>query len=82
MTYLIRANETTSTTVSFDLTIRIQAVPWADVSIDGPNGKALGQTPLSNVTIPAGSLLVFQNPSFSEKRVRVSDEKPIVVRFP
>jgi hypothetical protein len=82
-TYVIRANETTRTTVSFDLTVQINAFPWAQVAIEGPEGRALGQTPLSNVVVPVGSMLVFQNPNFPEKRHRVSGmDTAIQVRFP
>jgi len=81
--YMIRPNETTSAIVSFDVKIRIQAQPWAEVTIDGPEGKDLGQTPLSNILVPAGSWLVFKHPSFPEKRERVSGEKEsIAVQFP
>jgi hypothetical protein len=82
-TYLIRPNETSRATVSFDLTLQINAFPWAQVTIEGPEGRALGQTPLSNVPVPAGSVLVFQNPNFPEKRMRVSGkDTAIQVRFP
>jgi len=82
-TYVIRANEATRTTVSFDLTVQINAFPWAQVAIEGPEGRALGQTPLSNVVVPVGSMLVFQNPNFPEKRHRVSGmDTAIQVRFP
>lgn len=80
--YIIRANETSKTSVAFDVTIRINASPWAQVSIEGPEGRALGETPLSNVLVPAGSVLVFQFPGFPEQRVRVTGKNPVSVHFP
>src|SRR5262249_35859239 len=74
VSHSIKSNETTRATIGFESTVQINARPWAEVSIEGPQGKDLGQTPLSNVTVPVGGSLVFRNPSFPEKRYRVTSK--------
>jgi len=82
-TYAVRSNEAATATVSFDVTIQINARPWAQVFIDGIQPRALGQTPLSDVRVSVGNVLVFRHPSFPEKRVRVTGGEPsILVVFP
>jgi hypothetical protein len=50
--------------------ISVNAVPWADVSIDG---ASVGQTPLANVTLPLGThTVVFRNPDLGERRQTVT----------
>ena len=45
--------------------LSINALPWADVLIDG---KAAGQTPLANLSVPIGEHeIVFRNPQFPEQ---------------
>ena len=81
--YIFRSNETTATTIVFEVNLRINARPWAQVSIEGPQGRTLGQTPLSNITVAAGSVLVFQNPNFPEKKHRVTGtDSTIQLSFP
>jgi PEGA domain len=47
-------------------TVSINAVPWADVWIDG---NSLGQTPLGNVSISLGEHeIVFRHPELGERR--------------
>ncbi|HZP48739.1 MAG TPA: PEGA domain-containing protein [Vicinamibacterales bacterium] len=47
-------------------TLSLNARPWADVTIDG---EAVGQTPLSNVSIGIGAhQVVFRHPQFGERR--------------
>ena len=49
--------------------ISINAVPWADVLIDG---TAAGQTPLANLSLPIGSHeITFRHPQFGEKKQTV-----------
>ena len=51
----------------------INAVPWADVWIDGAH---IGETPLANLSVPIGQHEVsFRHPSFAEQR------KTTVVRY-
>ena len=45
VTHVIHSNETTKATISFDIGLRINSKPWAEVSVDGVDKKALGQTP-------------------------------------
>ena len=46
--------------------LNINAMPWADVSIDG---KSLGVTPLGNVSVPIGSHeIVFRHPQLGERK--------------
>ena len=81
--YTIKSNETIERTIVFEVSLRIQARPWAEVSIEGPQGKMLGQTPLSDITVAAGSVLVFQNPNFPEKKHRVTGtDSTIQLSFP
>jgi hypothetical protein len=45
--------------------LSINAMPWADVLIDG---KAVGQTPLANLSVAIGEHeIVFRNPQFPEQ---------------
>jgi hypothetical protein len=83
VTYAIKANETTTTMVTFDVPLQINARPWAQVSIDGAQRRSLGQTPLSDVRVPIGTLLIFENPNFPGKSYRVTGkETEIRITFP
>jgi hypothetical protein len=70
----IKANETTSASVTFQATVQINAKPWAQVFLDGSPRRALGQTPLSGVNVPVGGVLVFENPNFTPKTYRITDK--------
>jgi len=53
--------------------LNVNAVPWADVWIDG---KRIGETPLANVAIPIGEHeIVFRHPTLAEQR------RTVMVRF-
>jgi hypothetical protein len=83
VTHVIKANETTTTMVTFEVPLQINARPWAQVSIDGPQRRSLGQTPLSDVRVPIGSLLIFENPNFPGKSYRVTGrETEVRITFP
>ncbi len=83
VTHVIKANETTTAMVTFDVPLQINARPWAQVSIDGPQRRSLGQTPLSDVRVPIGSVLIFENPNFPGKSYRVTGrETEIRMTFP
>jgi len=83
VSHVLKPGETTAATIAFDVTLQINARPWAQVSIEGNPSRDLGQTPLSNVTAPVGSVLVFQNPSFPEKKYRVTGKDSTVqIVFP
>ncbi len=60
-------------------TVHINAIPWAEVSIDG---RAYGVTPLGNLSVPVGPHdIVFRNPQFGERRrtVQVTARTPVRV---
>jgi hypothetical protein len=83
MTHVINSNETTRAMITFDVSVQINSKPWADVFIDGIERRALGQTPLSGLQVPIGSVLIFENPQFQPKRYRVTgNETGIQVVFP
>src|SRR5437867_2702020 len=82
VTHVINSNETTKTTITLDVSVQINSKPWAAVFIDGVEKKALGQTPLSGVRVPIGSVLIFENPRFQTKTYRVTgNETGIQVVF-
>jgi hypothetical protein len=72
LTHIIGSSETTKATVTFDIQVLINANPWANVFLDGSQRKLLGQTPLSGIEVPIGSVLVFEHPQFPPKRYRVT----------
>lgn len=79
----IYSGDRTTATVTSDVTVQINAKPWADVVVDGNPTRALGQTPLGGVSVPVGSTLVFRNPNFPEKKYRVAaKDTAIQVVFP
>jgi hypothetical protein len=83
MTHDIKTKETITALVSFDVTVQINARPWAQVFVDGGVRKTLGQTPLSSVRVPLGSILVFENPNFSSKSHLITEkDSSIQVVFP
>jgi hypothetical protein len=83
VTHNIKSKETSTALITFETVVQINARPWAQVFIDGATRRPLGQTPLSNVRVPIGSVLVFENPNFPSKNHRVTDkETAIQVVFP
>lgn len=51
-------------------TVGINAVPWAEVFLDGAK---LGDTPLAGIQVPLGTReFVFKNPQYGEKRLTVT----------
>jgi hypothetical protein len=83
LTHTIRSGESMTSTVTFDVVVQINARPWAQVFIDGIQPRTLGQTPLSDVKVSAGTVLIFKHPSFPEKKVRVTGEATTIqVVFP
>ena len=83
VTHVINSNETTRAMITFEVTLQINAKPWADVFLDGIDRKPLGQTPLGGVRVPIGALLVFENPGFESKKYRVTgSEAGIQIVFP
>jgi hypothetical protein len=83
VTHVIRNNETTAAMITFDWTMQVNARPWAQIFLEGTPRRALGQTPLSDVRVPVGGILVFKNPNFPEKSYRVTGrDKAIQITFP
>ena len=74
ITHDIKANGTTTASVTFPITVQVNAKPWAQVFLDGTPRRALGQTPLSGVTVPMGGVLIFENPNFTSKSYRITDK--------
>lgn len=59
-------------------TLNINALPWADVAVDG---RKLGTTPLGNVSLPIGAHeIVFNHPQLGERRQRVTVTRNAVNR--
>jgi hypothetical protein len=82
-THVVKATETTTAMVTFDTTLQINAKPWARVFLEGASRRLLGQTPLSDVRVPIGSTLLFENPNFPAKSHRVTEtDTAIRVVFP
>ena len=83
VTHAIKSKETTTALVVFDAVVQVNARPWATVSIEGSPRLTLGQTPLSDVRLPVGSVLVFENPNFPSKNQKIGpDDKAIQMVFP
>ena len=83
VTHVVRAGEITAQRITFEVTVQVNAKPWAYVFLEGTERQALGQTPLSGVIVPAGSTLIFENPNFPRKAYRVTGtETAIQVVFP
>jgi hypothetical protein len=82
-TQFVKADETITTLVTFDAVVQVNAKPWANVFVDGSERQALGQTPLSDVHVPIGKVLIFENPKFPTKTYRVTGkESAIQIVFP
>jgi PEGA domain len=83
VTHIVKPRETTTSMVTFDVTVQINARPWAQVYIDGAQRRSLGQTPLSDVKVPIGSALIFENPNFPAKTYRITgNETAVQIAFP
>ena len=79
----IRSDETATLTITFSVTLQINAKPWAQVFLDGAQRSPLGQTPLSDISVPIGGVLVFENPNFPAKSHRITEkDTAIQVNFP
>jgi hypothetical protein len=83
LTHVIARDQTTTATVSFVIKVQINAQPWAQVFMEGVNLNLIGQTPLGDVSVPIGGVLVFQNPKYPDKRYRVTArDTAIQITFP
>jgi hypothetical protein len=63
----VRAGKMTNVSIALPKgRVSINAVPWADVLVDG---SAAGQTPLANVSLPIGPHeIVFRHPQLGERK--------------
>jgi hypothetical protein len=70
-TVTITPGQTTNASMSLpQAAVNLNAVPWADVTIDG---KDMGQTPIANLMLTIGTHLVtFRHPQFGDKQVNVT----------
>jgi hypothetical protein len=83
VTHDIKSNQTVTASVTFQENVQINSKPWAQVFLQGPTKRPLGQTPLSGVSVPIGGVLVFENPNFASKTYRITDkDTAIQVDFP
>jgi len=79
----IKPDETATATITFSVTLQINAKPWAQVFLDGAQRRPLGQTPLSDISVPIGGVLVFENPNFPPKSYGITEkDSAIQVNFP
>lgn len=67
----IAAGKTTTSSVDVpNGTLSVNALPWADVFVDG---KHLGQTPIGNVVLPIGTHeVLFHHPDLGDRKETVS----------
>ncbi len=75
----IQPGEVRSLNVEPTGTLSLNAVPWAEVWIDG---KKVGDTPIANYRLPLGTReITFKHPEFGERKVptRVTAGAPIAV---
>jgi hypothetical protein len=57
----------------------VNAIPWADVWIDG---QRVGETPLANVSLPIGPHeLLFRHPQFGDRRQTVTVKSSGITRI-
>ena len=63
----VAAGQTTSITLDAPTgTLHINALPWAQVAVDG---RAIGETPIANLSLPIGRHeVVFRHPEHGEQR--------------
>ena len=79
----IEPGEVKSVNVNPRGTVNLNAVPWAEVWLDG---QKLGDTPLAGTPVPLGQReFVFKNPQFGEKKVgatiKAGANSPVTVDF-
>ena len=79
----IEPGEVKSVNVNPRGTVNLNAVPWAEVWLDG---QKLGDTPLAGTPVPLGQReFVFKNPQFGEKKVsatiKAGENSPVTVDF-
>jgi len=72
-TFNVQPGATPTASANFEITVNIQAKPYADVFlISGETIVELKQTSLLNVTVPGGGTLEFRYLNMPAKRYRVT----------
>jgi hypothetical protein len=76
----ITAGKTATTSIAVpNGTLSVNALPWADVFIDG---KHAGQTPLGNVSLPIGTHeVIFRHPDLGERKETVTVTASAIARL-
>jgi hypothetical protein len=66
-TVLVSGGKTSTLKIEFPKgTIALNAIPWADVWIDG---EKVGETPIGNLAVTVGTHeIIFRHPQFGEQR--------------
>jgi hypothetical protein len=83
VTHDIKSKQTATAMIPFEVTVQINARPWAQVFVEGTARRPLGQTPVSSVRLPVGTVLAFENPNFPKKTRRVGEtDSTIQIVFP
>jgi hypothetical protein len=75
----IEAGEVRSLNVQPSGTVNLNAVPWAEVWIDG---KKAGETPVANLQLPLGNReIIFKHPELGERKMmtRITAGAPIAI---
>ncbi len=75
----VEAGEVRSLNIRPSGAVNLNAVPWAEVWIDG---KKAGDTPLANLQLPLGNReIIFRHPEFGERKMmtRITAGAPIAV---
>jgi len=77
---VIEAGQTTAVNVVLpDGIVNLNAIPWAEVWIDG---EKVGETPIANLSMRLGPHeVVFRNPKFGEMRYNVTVSLAAPVRL-
>ena len=76
----ITAGKTMTTSIAVpNGTLSLNALPWADVYVDG---KHIGQTPLGNVSLPIGTHeVLFRHPDLGDRKETVTVTASAVARL-
>jgi hypothetical protein len=79
-TVTVQAGRTTTVRIdSPRVAVHVNAVPWADVSVDN---QRIGETPIGNLAVPIGPHeIVFRHPELGEKKHAISVTTAAPVRL-
>ncbi len=75
----VEAGEVRSLNIQPSGTVNLNAVPWAEVWIDG---KKAGETPIANLQLPLGNReIIFRHPELGERKMmtRITAGAPVAV---